>query len=703
MKQILKTALLWLTLASSTPQSWIAKDGSALNKDTELFRCKVSDTLYTLWYSDSVTISNLKNQIIDEVNKIPDCTNDDKKFLWEVIDTPDFIDFINSNGWKSPFDIFHWILWLLSAFLTYLLLKEKKSKNKINASLLSKILNVVSLSSWRDLYQVVTSLLLDFSKDDNNEIHIDDNIRELFDKIPLCITHFKYDEVLIWNKKMEELSWFTRQQIQEEINKAKKMWINSPYAYVMYYDNINDNNTQGNIEFNWDTKEYDRVTKSLLSKPEEWSYTDREFTMLRRREELKDWETEIKLREKLSLLWTTTFLSNWHNFRIWREPNIKANIEFMRKIIDFIGYPISYYVPEKLPHWKTSSRPIIWNKALEKITWYSFEKIDELYNKWILLETLYPDDPESDPPDKERNRVLKFLDKLNKWESYTEPFTMTTNYEDGKWGFKKVTLLWSSEPYWFWWSFRIAKVIDEPLDIFMRKNDPTRKDEFTGVLNETALQQDMNLLFDSPELLYDPNQKVSIFLDIPSIDAIKNSHWEETSNKVLLKLSEILSSSTRRDSDIVHRVWNSFVLTFSWMDISNSLVRAQELVKEFKLQKFWIDWEISDIPLSLWIWWYHVKHEDFKNWKSGYENFIWIKNSTYYYCNNCLNNFKKVEIELSQRGINVSNYNEWDWIAYPLFDENWFMWVRIILPNKTFDLTKQETHKINERIQQKKT
>lgn len=683
MNKFLQRTLLWLTLASWTPQLSSARD-IVITETTDWFSCKVSDTLYTLWHSDSVAISNLKNKINDEVNKIPDCTDDDKKFFWEVIDSPDFIDFINSNGWKSPFDIFHWILWLLSAFLTYLLLKEKKSKNKINASLLSKILNMVSLSSWRDLYQVVTSLLLHFSKDDNNELHIDDNIREIFDKVPLCITLFKDGEPIIWNKKMEELSWFTHKQILEEIKKAKEKWIQSPYSYVMYYDNLNDDSAKP-TEFLWDKSEWDKVNVNLWSLPKKWFYSEKAFEMLKRR------EIEWTLREKISLYWTTTDLWNNHSFRIWREPNIEASIEIMRPIFDFIDSPISYYVPEKLPNWEISSRPIVWNKALEKITWYSFEDIDYYYKQWTLLETLYPDE-------EERNRVIEFVAKLSKWESYkNELFTMTTNYKDEKWEFKKVTLLWSSTSNWFWWSFRTAKVIDEPTLAILRKKDPTRIDESTWVFNEKAQRDDMNLLFNKSEnsipSLYDNSNKILVTVNLRWID----EWFPDEKNRVLKELSELFK--VRDWQDFVYRVWDQLDIVLTSSDTSTITDRMREIISTYKKRPWNSNMNLS---LSLWISNFNVDKDRKNELETWFEIFSRIKDISNYYYTIPLNNFKLIESELKNRRLNVETLTEWDWIAFPLFDWGIFIWTKIILNSwNKFDLSLEEIRLIHERINKK--
>lgn len=502
----------------------------------------------------------------------------------------------------------------------------------------------------------------------------DPELLVFFENIPLPFSRYnKSWEPSVWNKELEKITWYSKEEV---LAYYKEKW----EILTLLYE--------------WE--ELEKVKKYLSWLKEKWWYVDVPFTL-----KTKSWE-------KVTLYWTS-----YPDWKWWRYSFANYWDELLKKMFDDFPHPVSKY--DEM--WK----PLVWNKALEKITWYSHEDVlmaweeaSEEDKKTAIMKLLYKWE--------DLARVQEHLKKIDDFEKHLEwlwldrdtiqskrwyeniAFTMTR--KDGE----KVTLLWTTMPDWKWWTLRTAIELTNIEDI-KRELENTKRilrtDELTKALNLKALKQDLHTLFTRPKRKNDFSKKVFAIIDLDWFKWVNDTLWHNVWDEVLVAFVNYINSKIRAWEDKLYRIWwDEFLLALDSEDIDTIVTKINDFREWFFATEFPYDYQNSKLHVGSSWWIKIVTIDDYRS--SGlteeqvgkiFKDEIKEPADHYMYA---VKYFRFILPELEARWLDLSKITEKNWQAYPIFDDEWnFIWVRVIKTWITFDLSVEELELIDKRKKEK--
>lgn len=360
-----------------------------------------------------------------------------------------------------------------------------------------------------------------------------------------------------------------------------------------------------------------------------------------------------------SLVYLESFLLAWYAvyLHLKNTVNDKHNIsDYLNDALNLNPIPTSRY-DEK---WK----PIVWNHALEKETWYTHKEVVEYFEKHgEIITLLYRWE--------NLKEVKQYLHLLQEnWERYEDvAFTMTTKHWEEK------TFLWTTQvdPIIKWWNICFAKHLTDIEEVKKRLEETEhllRIDKKTWAFNEDALISDFT------SKIKDKRRKTSFIMwmfDIDNFKAINDKLWHEVWDMVLIELVNFLKWHLR-DTDILYRLhWDEFSILFDSDNLEELAKKINKIRLEFYnhiKEKLW---------LEKWIWtsWWLTKIPPFSNSKTEISYLTESKKVDRYMYT--VKYFRLIFDELVTEWVIDKNFEEKNWVSFPIFDENWdVIWVKVM-------------------------
>ncbi len=404
------------------------------------------------------------------------------------------------------------------------------------------------------------------------------------------------------------------------------------------------------------------------------------------------WSININWMVPWSVVYAETFLLaiscvliHLNNKRIWKVMENPWVIEFLERN----PLPTSKYNKQ----WK----PIVWNKKMEDVTWYTHQEVLDCYEEhWEIMTLLYKWE--------NLEKVKEYLAHVNTtWWYENVAFTMNKKNWD------PVTLLWTTIPDWNWWTTRTAVELTDKEEI-KRELEKTRRivrsDEWTCALSKKAFKEDIHKLFTQVNRKWDPTKKIAVIIDLDGFKWVNDTLWHNVWDEVLVKFAEYIQSKIRWWDNFYRIWWDEFVIIFDNDDLDWVSKKINELREWFYNIEFpydYINWNLR-VWSSWWVKIFDVKDYYSSSLTSDNAKKVFdeeIKESADYYMY-AVKYFGFILPELEERWLDLSKITEKNWQAYPRYDAEWnFTWVRVVKTWITFDLSVKELELIDTRKKEK--
>lgn len=374
--------------------------------------------------------------------------------------------------------------------------------------------------------------------------------------------------------------------------------------------------------------------------------------------------------ESFLLAFTAVWLYYYNNYK-WNiytsEEANKKNLEIIREWADAFPFPVVNY----WHNWE----PIIWNKEMEKETWYTFEEVLDYYYKNLDVMTLLY---KWEDLEKVETYLYQIKNKTLDWYKDVT-FTLTTK------NWLKKTFSWTTKNLSYWWNVRIARTITDELELKRKieeTNNLLRTDSITWVLNRTALEEDMHILFSNKPKIFD--KKIFVILDIDNFKTINDIYTHSFWDKVLIKIWEILRNSLRKWEDKIYRYWwDEFIIIMWDWDLDIFIKKFDFIRKKIYKTNFELNtwYEYSDIWTSWWVYEADL-YSLYTNWETIKETTQKIQD-----IRNTIDNhmyavkyYHLILDELIQKWKISSDIEKWkNWLAVDIYDKSWeLIWVKVI-------------------------
>ncbi len=351
-------------------------------------------------------------------------------------------------------------------------------------------------------------------------------------------------------------------------------------------------------------------------------------------------------------------------------------------------------------YYNSKWKPVHINKTLEKISWFTYqdylnawEEAPELEKKYAVMKLQYKWE--------NLKKVLDFVWNVDTRGWYTETFRMDTKF------WKEAILSWTTIPDGKWWTLRTAVELTDEVEkqkALEKTRQATRTDRKTKALNELALFQDLHQIFTNIDRKWDPKIKTAVIIDLDNFKWINDVLWHNVWDEVLIKFVDFIYSHIRAWDNFYRIGWDEFAIIFDSDDIEFITKKINELREWFLEIEF--PYELSQKPLQVSSSWgfkvFDVKQYYSKDLSEEEVEEIFkhkIKEQADYYMY-AVKYFRFILGELETRWLDLSQIDEKNWQAYPLYDESWeFIWVRVIKTWITFDLSVEELALIDKRKQ----
>lgn len=290
-------------------------------------------------------------------------------------------------------------------------------------------------------------------------------------------------------------------------------------------------------------------------------------------------------------------INNKDKFCQWISMEKYRTLVLMWEIMDREWKSFSYYYK-----W----RPIVVNKTLERISWYS---LDDYIKAWENAE--------------EWDKYLAVMKMLYKWENYQkvedyvvnvwitwwyrEAFTMNTAYST------EITLLWTTypDPWLVWWNMRVWTELKDEEEIRRELAETHRKveeakrrmellEEQNKVLENKANTCKLTWLLNENwfwEFIENYSRELYSVVSL-DLDFFKkaNDNWWHDFWDLVLKIFWFFLKNSLRDSDIsVRPHWDEFFAVLDFCIDENAWVVINSFCELFSSVVFhiWVDWRVS--------------------------------------------------------------------------------------------------------------
>lgn len=274
--------------------------------------------------------------------------------------------------------------------------------------------------------------------------------------------------------------------------------------------------------------------------------------------------------------------------------------------------------------WKSfhEEKPIFWNPAWEKITWYSYDEVKNKSQKEIIKMLYWYSRYEY----KRTVSHLKNLCATWKWYKDVVFTAKTKNWNLVKlaWHTKKI------EKYWMKW--RISFWSIDQAEIYRILRNDTKFD----CLNSNSLKEDFKSIisqYGDTEKVKEENKKVAlVWVDLDSFKNINDEFWHLFWDIVLNEFIEFVKTHLYKKEDSLYREWwDEFILLFIFTNKQMIENKIRELWEEFARYTINVDFEDWKYSVNRWekhpdwfIWAKELYNKYIENWtrKIDLENFV---------------------------------------------------------------------------------
>lgn len=242
--------------------------------------------------------------------------------------------------------------------------------------------------------------------------------------------------------------------------------------------------------------------------------------------------------------------------------------------------------------WKEQSdweRLIFWNVAMEKLTWYLFEEVNNKTQDEIMQLLYWHDKVELD-------KVLSQLSRLERYWIWDTNLVFSLRTKE--WRIKPIA--WRTEKkYWWWiisyWSIELVEI-----------QRVLRKDPAFNCLNVNALNEDFVKILSSSRWTDNqvyPNTLSFVFWDIDFFKKFNDTYGHKMWDVVLEYVIAFLKFEFRREWDWIYRKW--------WDEFVILCDKTNEKNTYEKIEKVRIRLASTNIVATYNEWWLrtsHIKH-----------------------------------------------------------------------------------------------
>ncbi|EKE28793.1 MAG: response regulator receiver modulated diguanylate cyclase [uncultured bacterium (gcode 4)] len=336
------------------------------------------------------------------------------------------------------------------------------------------------------------------------------------------------------------------------------------------------------------------------------------------------------------IMWAITVAVN--QIEIRKQSKNKASLDVQKILLDFAIWEKNPVVIYKWDKGSADSdfpneKPLFWNPAMEKISWYTHEEVKEM-TQYEIMQLLYSYD------EKVFNNVIRHLTWVSSsWFWYKNRiFPLQTKAWD------IVDVAWHTEKVP--WGWRISFWSIDQMEI----QNTLRKDPVFDCNNVLALKQDFVSIishFWNLEGLSDKHKVLSmIYCDLDYFKNINENYGHLFWDIVLDEYIKFIKWEFRKKDDNIYRkIWDEFVIVYNFAD-KDSVINRVESMKEH-LSRLTIIVEFK--------WWvFEIKH--LKHWSS------WAAKA-YHNANVFINK------------LSLKKYNTWDkWEYRIVLPQIWSSW-----------------------------
>lgn len=353
---------------------------------------------------------------------------------------------------------------------------------------------------------------------------------------------------------------------------------------------------------------------------------------------------------------------------------------------DWLFEKFAENIPLPVVRYNKEGKPLLWNKQMEKETWYSYSEILEYYKEhWDVMTLLYKGE--------NLEKVKQYLNQIQQsWEGYINiAFTLTTK------DWREVTFLWTTLPDGKWGTMRIAKHLVDLWEIHTeleKTKELLRRDILTWAYNRLALDEDLQWILTNQRRTIDPENVIMVMIDIDDFKGFNDSYSHKSGDIVLQTFSHFVQSNLREGDRLYRLGWDEFVLllesnNFKWTLDKLNRVRHSFFIKETVIEN---DEVVSSIGSSLGViefnTWKYLEHNDIKSVIDDLKS----QSDEYMYA---VKYYRLIREKLLSSWRIKSDWLDKNWICSPIFTDSWeFTWVEVLNEYWQFILSKEELEEI---------